>query len=707
MNEKIADKPVSTISGVGKAREAQLARLGIHTLRDLVYFIPRAYENRGFIIRLCDAPYDTLCAFMLTVQSEVKTVKLRNNLTVSKFKAGDSSGSITVTFFNSPYVKDVFHTGAVFRFWSKILYAKGEKQLSNPQYDPCIPGVPLPPIVPVYRLSAGLSAKFLSKITRTAMSEILPEIIDHLPDKIRISNDLPTLSHALKQAHFPDTGTDLKKALSRLAFDEMLDFGIGIRLMSKIRETVNASKLSPCSFDELNALLPFELTSSQKQAINDIYRDTVHNGDKPMARILVGDVGSGKTICAVYAMYIACRSGYQSALMAPTEILANQHYKSVGELLSKLGIKVELLTGTTTQKEKKRIYSSVAAGETDIVIGTHALISDKLEFSNLGLVITDEQHRFGVAQRARLKDKTKGAHMLVMSATPIPRTLALSMYGDLEVSRLLEVPKGRQKVDTFIIEEYYRDRLLTFIERQIALGGQCYVVCSAVEDAGETDGNVSLFSLKNMMKNAPKPKNVTEHTAYLKQRLPHTKIAALHGRMKSSEKEEIMSSFEKGETKILVSTTVIEVGINVPNASLMIIEDADRFGLAQLHQLRGRVGRGERKSYCILLSNNHEEKSKARLETIKNSNDGFEIAEKDLQLRGPGDFFNNYDENIRQSGGFEFKMSKLCDDLELYTRAFEAAKDIVDNDPSLSKKEHRLIRERVEKFIPNLDSTIS
>jgi ATP-dependent DNA helicase RecG len=707
VSEIMKNQSVSSIAGVGKTREEQLNRLGIYTLSDLVYFIPRAYENRALITRLSDAPYATMAAMKLTVLSEVKNVRTKNNLTVSKFKAGDESGTISVVFYNAAYVKDVFHIGAVFRFWSKIVYINGEKQLTNPQYEAVVEGVPLQPIIPVYRLTKGLNAKFINKITKTAISEILPEIIDHLPDKIRISNNLPTLTYALKQAHFPDNSKELRLALSRLAFDEILDFGLGIGLMSKIRNTQNGIKFSPCDFNELNSLLPFELTDSQKSSINDIYRDTVLSPEKPMARILVGDVGSGKTICAVYAMYIAVKSGYQAALMAPTEILANQHYKSISELLCKLGIRMELLTGTTSQKEKKRIYKAISDGDAQIVIGTHALLSEKVSFNKLGLIITDEQHRFGVAQRGMLKDKSIGAHMLVMSATPIPRTLALTMYGDLDVSRITHNPAGRQRVDTFLVDESYRDRLLTFIERQLELGGQCYVVCNAIDDAGEIDGEFSLFSIRNFMKNAPKPKNVLDFTEYLKTRLPNVKIEAMHGRLKSDEKSRIMSSFENGETKILVSTTVIEVGINVPNASLMIIEDADRFGLAQLHQLRGRVGRGERKSYCVLVSNNFDNKSRERLLTIKNSHDGFEIAEKDLILRGPGDFFNNHAENIRQSGGFEFKMSKLCDDFTLYEKAFRAAKEILSSDPALSQKKHKLLKDRIEGFMPNISSTIS
>ena len=430
-----------------------------------------------------------------------------------------------------------------------------------------------------------------------------------------------------------------------------------------------------------------------------------------MTRILVGDVGSGKTICAIMAIYIAVKSGYQAALMAPTEILARQHFKDVCELLGKLDIKTELLLGSTTQKEKKRIYSSLRSKETNVVIGTHSLISDNVEFSDLGLVITDEQHRFGVAQRAVLKDKAKCAHMLVMSATPIPRTLALTMYGDLDISRLTEMPKGRMRVDTFVVDETYRSRLDSFISKQIENGGQCYIVCPAIDSEPEDENSFSVTSLKESTLSSTKTdhlKNVLDYTDKLKQRLPDLKIECLHGKMKSTEKDAIMKEFKDGIIKVLVSTTVIEVGVNVPNASLMIIENADRFGLAQLHQLRGRVGRGTKKSYCVLVSDNVSDKAKARLDIMKNTYDGFEIAEKDLILRGPGDFFASVSQsNMRQSGGFEFRLAKLCDDAELFEKAFSVAKTIISKDPTLALPEHKELRRAVSEHIAPQTSTIS
>ena len=409
--------------------------------------------------------------------------------------------------------------------------------------------------------------------------------------------------------------------------------------------------------------------------------------------------------CDVYR----AKSGYQSALMVPTEILAQQHFEEAKKLLGKLGLKVELLIGSTTQKEKRRIYSSLESGETQIVIGTHAIISEKVEFSKLGLVITDEQHRFGVMQRAKLKEKTTSAHLLVMSATPIPRSLALAMYGDLDITRITDMPKGRQKIDTFVVNESYRTRLNDFIRKQVMLGGQCYIVCPSIERSeDDVDAMIPLSTNNFVFENSIKLKNVIEYTKELKAALPDVTIDLLHGKMKSSEKDEVMSKFSSGETKVLVSTTVIEVGVNVPTATLMIVENAERFGLSQLHQLRGRVGRGNQKSYCVLVSDMNSEKSVARLNVMKSTNDGFEIAERDLTLRGPGDFFaTNSNDSFRQSGGFEFKFASMCDDNQLFSMAFATAKEIINKDPKLDLPIHKGLKETIIDKLNASTSTIS
>lgn len=703
--------PVSELNGVGKIRASQLLKLGISTVGDLIYFFPRAYEKRGDIRPLSEFDTERPSAYLLTVSSEVKTANIRRGLTLSKFRAFDESGSVEITFFNSPYVKDVFHVGSTFRFWGKVTLQKNRLQLTNPKYEPYFEGIALDDFVPIYPLTEGISSKQIDKLIKSAINDILPEIIDPIPDNIRLENNLPTLTYAIKNAHFPESDSALFKAQRRLAFDEMLYFGIGISMSASQKKRVEGIKLLPCSLTPLTNLLPYELTASQNQAINDVYRDTVIGKDgivSPMARIIVGDVGCGKTICATASAYIASKSGYQTALMVPTEILARQHYAELSDLLGELDIRVELLLGSTTQREKKRIKEALASGEIDVIVGTHALLSDNVEFNKLGLVITDEQHRFGVGQRAKLKEKSKMAHLLVMSATPIPRTLALTMYGDLDISRITEMPKGRQRVDTFVVNEGYRSRLNDFIKKQVALGGQCYIVCPAIEQNEEDAYIVDYSTGEVISEKSLNLKSAVEFTEELKASLPDLCIEVLHGRMKSSEKDDIMSRFASGETKVLVSTTVIEVGVNVPNACLMIVENAERFGLSQLHQLRGRVGRGKRKSYCVLVSDINSPKSRERLEVMRTTYDGFEIAEKDLLLRGPGDFFSSIsNNNMRQSGGFEFRYASMCDSSELMTTAFSVAKSIVESDPNLSLPIHAELKKETDRRIKVSQSTIS
>ncbi len=703
--------PVSELYGVGQAKASALSRLGINTLGDLMYFFPRTYEKRGDVRLLGSSEYGVPYSFILTVASEVKNVKLHRNMTLSTFRAFDVSGSVEIAFFNSPFVKNIFHIGSVFRFYGKLDYSRNHIRLSSPKYEPYLESVPLADFIPVYSLTEGVSSKFLATLIKGSINEFISSLEDPLPEDIRLRNSLPTLGFALRNIHFPEEEYSLRKAIERLAFDEMFLFGLGISKAAKYKTEYSALAFSPCSLEPFTNLLPYALTSSQKNAINDIYKDTVlapkSDSASPMARIIVGDVGCGKTVCAAAAIYIAAKSGFQSALMIPTEILARQHFSEMSELFGKLGIKTELLIGATPQKEKKRIYEALKSGEIAVIIGTHALLSDKVEFANLGLVVTDEQHRFGVAQRALLKDKSVRAHLLVMSATPIPRTLALALYGDLDISRITEMPKGRMRVDTYVVDEKYRQRLNTFIERQAALGGQCYIVCPSIE-AEKGQDTSELYDVKNGENFRAELKNATEYAENLKKALPSLRIALLHGRMKSSEKEQIMQLFSSHEFDVLVSTTVIEVGVNVPNASLMIVENADRFGLSQLHQLRGRVGRGRRKSYCILVSDLSTQKSKARLNVMKTTYDGYEIADKDLALRGPGDFFSlESGNNLRQSGGFEFKLAGICDNKEIFDAAFSEAKGVFEVDPELSLSEHEALAAELKDKIISTAGTIS
>ncbi len=708
------DTDVKELSGVGKARAATLARLGISTVRELIYFFPRAYEKRSDVRELCEFDEEVNRSYILTVATRVSTAEIRRGLKLSKFRAFDDSGSVEITFFNSPFVKDIFHVGETFRFFGKVTRLKSKIQMTNPKYEPYREGAELRDFIPIYHLTAGISSKILGGLIRTALNDAYAQIEDPLPEYIRLEKKLTTLQSAIKNIHFPESEADINAAIRRLAFDEMMLFALGISMSASYKTLTSGIRFEPCTLSPLTELLPYELTQSQKHTINDIYKDTVQSGKDglvhPMARIIVGDVGSGKTICAVAAMYIAARSGYQSALMVPTEILARQHYADVSELLCRLGIKVELLVGATSAKEKRRIYSLMESGEVDIVIGTHALISEGVRFAKLGLIITDEQHRFGVAQRGVLKERTENAHLLVMSATPIPRTLAMAMYGDLDVSRITELPKGRQKIDTFVVDESYRARLTGFIKSQVAEGGQCYIVCPSIEPE---EGVEEIFTPEGVVyatlrsERSLNLKNAVEYTESLRSSLPELRIECLHGKMSGAQKDDIMSRFSAGKTDVLVSTTVIEVGVNVPNASLMIVENAERFGLAQLHQLRGRVGRGKRKSYCVLVSDQKSEKALARLNVMKNTQDGYEIAECDLMQRGPGDFFASADASLRQSGGFALRFAGMCDDAELFESAFSTAKYITEKDAELALPEHKLLREEMARKMRINASSIS
>lgn len=701
------ESPVSVLSGVGKTRAESLNKLGIYTLRDLIFYAPRTYEHRADVHTLGSFSLDTPHSYILTVATEVSTARLKKNMTISKLRAFDETGSCEIVFFNSPFVKDVFHVGSTFRFYGKATFSKTRRlTLTSPSYEPYVEGVPLPDYNPVYSLTEGITSKLLLKLIKEAVDTLLPTLEDSLPEAIRLKYSLPTISFAVKNIHFPTDMTALLASRKRLAFDEMLRFALSISICAGKRTHSYGIKFSPCSLKDFTDRLPYELTGAQKRVINDIYKDTVLNekdGKTPaMARIIVGDVGSGKTVCAAAAIFIAKKSGFQSVLMAPTEILAIQHYNDLSELLTPLGFNVKLLTGSTKIKEKSAIYEESASGNIDLIVGTHAILSDKLEFSSLGLIITDEQHRFGVAQRAKVKQRIKEAHVLVMSATPIPRSLALALYGDLDISKIDELPLGRQKIDTFVVNEEYRLRLNDFIRRQVMIGGQCYVICPAIEEDDSSLGYEDIYD-----DTASELKYVTSYINDLRSALPGITVEQLHGKMRNSDKEQIMQRFIKGDISVLVSTTVIEVGVNVPNATLMIIENADRFGLAQLHQLRGRVGRGTKKSYCVLVSDNKSEKSKARLDAIKTTNDGYEIAEKDLLLRGPGEFFrHNNDNNLRQSGGFEFKYAKDFSDTTLFEGAFSSAKEIVLRDPNLLLPEHALLRNSIRDEIATI-STLS
>ncbi len=711
----LCDK-ITTLKGVGPKYASYFAQNGINTVSDLIYHLPRAYQNRGDVCRIIDTPFDFLPhSYILTVGSEPKVALIKRGMSLLKFKAFDESGSVNITYFNQNYLRDVFTIGSTFRFFGKVSREKRTLCMTSPAYEPIIPSKPLLPLVPVYPLFNGVNQKFISKL----MSEITPHIsdmvTDHLPDSVLDRMNLCSLPFALKNIHTPSDENTLNAAIRRLSFDELFMFALSVSQIKSSASEYYAPSMGNTDVTEYINMLPYELTDAQARAIGEILMDLTGSGEsytKAMNRIVVGDVGSGKTVCAAFAAYAVCKNGYQCALMVPTEILANQHYTSLKDDFARLGYTCELLTGSTPAREKKSILSRIKNGEIDFIIGTHALIQDSVEFLNLGLVITDEQHRFGVRQRARLAEKSKNVHVLVMSATPIPRTLSLMIYGDLDVSLIDTMPPGRKRVDTFVVDETYRQRLNGFIKKQVDEGHQVYIVCPAVEEKEEDilnffDYNPFSIEDESEKKDTSKVKSAISYAKELKEDVfPSLNVEFIHGKMKGKEKDKIMSDFSEGKIDILVSTTVIEVGVNVPNATLMIVENAERFGLSQLHQLRGRVGRGQDKSYCVLVSSSSGEKSRQRLEIMRTVYDGYTIADHDLKMRGPGDFFSS-DPSIRQSGDMGLDLAKSCSDTELLTSAFECARMILSKDKYLTSEENALLKERLGEVISKNIKTVN
>ena len=717
MNEKekrnvdaLLAAPLLRLPGVGEKRAEQLARLGLHTVSDLLFHFPRAYENRGDVVSLAGTQEPARAgarqAVILTVSTAPRRSRLKNRMTLLKFRAFDDSGTCEVAFFNQDYLADSFPIGAVFRFFGRVERTGRGFSLTNPAFEPYTEGSALPPLFPVYPLTEGLSNKLISGLIRQAMPAIA-RMEDPLPEDIREREGLCTLAFALRTVHCPPDFQSLHTAKTRLAFDEFFRFALGLGMQGGGARVGGAPVccVSEETFAGFRALLPYQLTAAQERTIAEIRHDMASG--TAMNRMLVGDVGCGKTVCAAAAVYVAVRSGRQAAIMAPTGILAAQHAAELIPLFARIGIRGELLTGATTAARKRKIRAALAdpdpAARLDFVIGTQALLSAGVDFAAPALVVTDEQHRFGVSQRAALSDKNRHAHLLCMSATPIPRSLALVLYGDLDVSRIDQMPPGRQRVDTFVVDESYRARLDAFIRKNVAAGGQVYIVCPAVEQAegAEEADEAGLIPLTADFAAATPPaptlpplRAAVQYAAELAERLPDLRIGFVHGRMKQAEKDGIMQAFTAGEVQVLVSTTVIEVGVNVPNACLMIVENAERFGLSQLHQLRGRVGRGNRKSYCILVRAGGGDAARARLEVMRTTYDGFRIAEQDLAQRGPGDFLAPAaGGSIRQSGGF--RLAEGWSDAGLMDRAFGDARALLASDPTLGK--HPLLRDAVRR----------
>ncbi len=664
--------PITVLKGVGPAKAKQFAALNIVTLEDLICHFPRGYEDRNQFVTIDKLQPDVPACFKAMVMNTPRTAHIRKGLDITKVQVADHTGRLNLTFFNAKYSAEQLHYGEEYIFYGAVSGDFIGYNMTNPVFEsPDAPAVSTRRILPIYPLTAGLTNSALWKTIRQAL-EICPMPQEIIPEEIRRKYDILPAEKAYFAIHEPQTMQQAQAAKKRLIFEEFFVFSAGLSLMRAARAEKSCEIYQNVDLSGFYGALPFQLTGAQTKVIGQILED--FRRGTPMNRLVQGDVGSGKTMVAAAAGYCAVKNGYQVGLMAPTEILAEQHFQSLDGLLTPLGIRVGLLTGSMTPKQKSGVRKQIEDGELDFIIGTHALVSDQTKFCKLGLVITDEQHRFGVGQRSALSAKGEAPHLLVMSATPIPRTLALLLYGDLDVSILDELPPGRQTVDSFLVGESYRPRINAFIRKQVAEGHQCYVVCPAVE---QTDG----MSLKAATQWAQTLQNTV---------FPDLKIALLHGQMKGAEKEQVMSAFARGEADVLVATTVIEVGVDVPNATLMVIEDADRFGLSQLHQLRGRVGRESAKSYCILTTHNRNEQTIARLKALCKTSDGFAIAQEDLKLRGPGDFFGS-----RQSGLPAFRVASLGTDLDTLSTAQQASKDWIETYGTSDCPEASALRQRI------------
>ncbi len=630
------DTPLRFVKGVGEATGNKLARLGLLTAGDLINFFPRRYEHRGDVRLLAETEHGELCSTVLTLCSAPKVGKGASGVSYIKVSAEDESGTAVLTFFNQPWLEKALVSGRKFRVWGKVCRYGYSFDINSPEIEPYSDS--LSAVLPVYPLTKGLTQQLIRRIMIHAqpLMEALPQT---LPHEVVTEYDLMTHGEAVKTLHFPESKESLEKAKKSLAMEELLLFQLALRQIrgKLVRHTAPVMNFKETGVGKFFSALPFNLTNAQERVVKEVLTDMC--SDVPMCRMVQGDVGSGKTVIAAGAMFFGVKNGFQCALMAPTEILANQHFASLSAMFHGFDIRIELLTGSTTAKEKRRIKEGLANGSIHGVVGTNAIIQKDVDYKALGLVITDEQHRFGVLQRAYLADKADGLtpHSLAMSATPIPRSLSLIMYGDLDVSVIDELPPGRQPIQTRCIGEDKRELLYDFLKKQILKGRQAYIICPLVEDS-ETEGDDK--------------KSVESYKKAFNQALPDVKAVCLHGRMKGKEKDAVMQSFEKGEADVLISTTVVEVGVNVPNATMMIIENAECFGLSQLHQLRGRVGRGKEKSFCVMIT----EKASERLDVLCRTTDGFEIANADLMLRGPGDFFGQ-----RQSGDLRFVHASALD----------------------------------------------
>ena len=678
--------PLTEFPGVGEVRAKKLEKLGLVRCADLISYFPRDYEDRRQVYSIRSAPLGQKVCISAMAAEHPRLSRIRKGLELVKLKVVDQAGALHITFFNQSYVERALRAGEEYIFYGVVEEQGSRRTMVNPIFERVGKQNFTGCIVPVYPLTAGITNHLLCTLAQQAVGACAQDMPETLPRGVRLDHELAQAEFSYRNIHFPESFQALELARRRLTFEELFYLSAGLAMLKERRGDVLGCAIPPRPMEEFLARLPFPLTGAQRRVMEEISRDMASG--RPMNRLVQGDVGSGKTVVAAYAAWLAAGAGYQSALMAPTEVLSEQHFRSLSALLEPAGVRVGLLTGSLTPAAKKKVRQALAAGEIDLIIGTHALLSQGVEFARLGLMVADEQHRFGVAQRAALAAKGDSPHVLVMSATPIPRTLALIIYGDLDVSVIDELPPGRTPVETYVVREDKRARMYNFVRRLVGEGRQVYIICPAVEENAEG-------TMQNAEWEGDGPaldlKAVTTYAKKLQTEVfPDLKVDFLHGKMKPREKEAVMAAFAAGETQVLVSTTVIEVGVDVPNAALIIIENAERFGLSQLHQLRGRVGRGKHQSYCVLITNTRSVEAMQRLRTLASTTDGFKISEEDLKLRGPGDFFGS-----RQHGLPQMKLADLAGDMRLLSEAQDSARRLLMADPTLSQPENRPVLERV------------
>ena len=663
---------ITALSGVAAKRAVLYNKLGIETVGDLIEHFPKSYTDYSETVKIADAPINEQAVIKGFVTKKIPAARIRQGLVLYKVIVDDGSDTLTVVLYNNRFAYEALELDKEYRLFGRISGGFTRKEMNTPQV---IAADETRLIRPKYALTEGLSPQMVITNMTEALRCVSEQVEEFIPDDIRHKYELCTEEYALRNIHFPESAHAAEISRRRLGFDELLVMQCAMGLLRDRSREVTGCPMKPVDMGEFERSLPFEMTGAQKRACGEIFKDMC--GITPMNRLVQGDVGSGKTAVAAAACWFAYNNGCQSALMAPTEILARQHYATLKNFLEPLGINVGCLTGSMTQKQKNEIKAQLKNGDINVITGTHALISESTEFDRLGLVITDEQHRFGVNQRKLFAMKGEKPHKLVMSATPIPRTLSLIIYGDLDISIINELPKGRQPVETYAVTGKLRSRALGFVKKELDAGRQGYIVCPMID---ETDGNSELQAAKAYAEKIA----AGELKGYT--------VGLLHGKMLPAEKDAVMADFKEGKIQLLVSTTVIEVGVDVPNATVIMIESSDRFGLSQLHQLRGRVGRGQYKSTCILLTDNATEETRARLKIMSSLHDGFAIAEEDLKMRGGGDFFGS-----RQSGLPPLKVADLYSDRQLLGDSSNAAKEILKNSPDLS--EYPVLKEKAELLL--------